>query len=83
MFVFLPRVYCPQKNKLHSVTRVPLHRMEYTLKKSLGQHFLHDQAVCNDIVAALPNINLPVLEIRCIIYASTAYRHRWQYDPLL
>ena len=37
--------------------------MEYTLKKSLGQHFLHDQAVCNDIVAALPHINLPVLEI--------------------
>lgn len=37
--------------------------MEYTLKKSLGQHFLHDQAVCSDIVAALPNINLPVLEI--------------------
>ncbi|MBU3676041.1 MAG: ribosomal RNA small subunit methyltransferase A [Chitinophagaceae bacterium] len=37
--------------------------MEYTLKKSLGQHFLHEQAVCHAIVDALPNLQLPVLEI--------------------
>jgi 16S rRNA (adenine1518-N6/adenine1519-N6)-dimethyltransferase len=37
--------------------------MEYTLKKSLGQHFLHDQAVCRAIVDALPQYQLPVLEI--------------------
>lgn len=27
--------------------------MEYTLKKSLGQHFLKDERICRDIVAAL------------------------------
>jgi len=27
--------------------------MQYTLKKSLGQHFLHDEAMCRKIVAAL------------------------------
>ena len=37
--------------------------MEYTLKKSLGQHFLHDDAICRAIVEALPQTNLPVLEI--------------------
>lgn len=29
------------------------HRMQYTLKKSLGQHFLHDENMCRKIVAAL------------------------------
>ncbi len=28
--------------------------MSYTLKKSLGQHFLHDDAICRQIVATLP-----------------------------
>lgn len=28
-------------------------RMQYTLKKSLGQHFLHDENMCRKIVAAL------------------------------
>src|ERR1044072_765990 len=27
--------------------------MQYTLKKSLGQHFLHDENVCRKIVAQL------------------------------
>ncbi len=27
--------------------------MFYTLKKSLGQHFLHDEAICKEIVAAI------------------------------
>ncbi|MFM7838985.1 MAG: rRNA adenine N-6-methyltransferase family protein, partial [Chitinophagaceae bacterium] len=27
--------------------------MEYTLKKSLGQHFLRDEQICQKIVAAL------------------------------
>ena len=28
--------------------------MEYTLKKSLGQHFLHDDKICHAIVDAIP-----------------------------
>ena len=29
--------------------------MEYTLKKSLGQHFLKDEKICLSIVDAIPN----------------------------
>ncbi len=35
--------------------------MQYTLKKSLGQHFLHDENICKKIVASLhriPDMNL-------------------------
>jgi 16S rRNA (adenine1518-N6/adenine1519-N6)-dimethyltransferase len=32
--------------------------MEYQLKKSLGQHFLHDQQICKSIVA-LVDVNMP------------------------
>src|SRR6478672_587957 len=30
-----------------------LHMQQYTLKKSLGQHFLKDEKICKEIVAAL------------------------------
>lgn len=36
-------------------------KMQYTLKKSLGQHFLHDENICKKIVAAVntkPEMNL-------------------------
>jgi 16S rRNA (adenine1518-N6/adenine1519-N6)-dimethyltransferase len=29
--------------------------VEYTLKKSLGQHFLKDEKICLSIVDAIPN----------------------------
>lgn len=38
--------------------------MEYTLKKSLGQHFLTDESICQKIVAALQqNVHSPLLEV--------------------
>ena len=37
--------------------------MEYTLKKSLGQHFLHDADMCRRIVDALEAPSGRVLEI--------------------
>lgn len=40
-------MFCPNK------TLILPPRMKYTLKKSLGQHFLKDENICLDIVAAL------------------------------
>lgn len=41
----------------------PLKSM-YTLKKSLGQHFLHDENICREIVSALPvSEGMQVLEV--------------------
>lgn len=37
--------------------------MNYTLKKSLGQHFLHDETVCQQIVDSLPAGVQQLLEI--------------------
>ena len=37
--------------------------MQYTLKKSLGQHFLHDESICQRIVESLPNDIHNLLEI--------------------
>jgi len=37
--------------------------LEYTLKKSLGQHFLHDETVCKRIVESLEADHKKVLEI--------------------
>lgn len=37
--------------------------MEYTLKKSLGQHFLHDEGICQQIVGALAYNSKNVVEI--------------------
>ncbi|WP_447640984.1 MULTISPECIES: 16S rRNA (adenine(1518)-N(6)/adenine(1519)-N(6))-dimethyltransferase RsmA [Chitinophagaceae] len=38
--------------------------MEYTLKKSLGQHFLKDESICQKIVAALQeDAHSPLLEV--------------------
>ncbi len=46
----------------------------YTLKKSLGQHFLHDEAVCKNIVAALLKNNVHnVVEIGPGAGAITKY----------
>ena len=46
----------------------------YTLKKSLGQHFLHDENKCQDIVAQLEGLEqIPVLEIGPGAGALTKY----------
>jgi 16S rRNA (adenine1518-N6/adenine1519-N6)-dimethyltransferase len=37
--------------------------MDYKLKKSLGQHFLHDQQVCMDIVALIQNNDTNWVEV--------------------
>ena len=37
--------------------------MDYTLKKSLGQHFLHDEMICKQIVDALDTSISDVIEI--------------------
>lgn len=37
--------------------------MEYTLKKSLGQHFLHDETICKQIVDALDTSIQKLIEI--------------------
>jgi 16S rRNA (adenine1518-N6/adenine1519-N6)-dimethyltransferase len=47
--------------------------MEYTLKKSLGQHFLHDENVCKQIVDSLSADRTQVLEIGPGAGAITKY----------
>lgn len=48
----------------NGVCRLFLQRMQYTLKKSLGQHFLHDEQMCQKIVVQLqPEPGLQLLEI--------------------
>lgn len=37
--------------------------MDYTLKKSLGQHFLHDEVICQKIVEAMSGDTKQLLEI--------------------
>jgi 16S rRNA (adenine1518-N6/adenine1519-N6)-dimethyltransferase len=51
----------------------------YTLKKSLGQHFLHDEGICQQVVGAVdrtPNLNL--LEIGPGGGAITKYLIKWE-----
>jgi 16S rRNA (adenine1518-N6/adenine1519-N6)-dimethyltransferase len=48
-------------------------KMQYTLKKSLGQHFLHDEAVCKRIVDALGDDVTNLLEIGPGAGALTKY----------
>lgn len=51
--------------------------MQYTLKKSLGQHFLHDDAICRRIVEALlPLPTAALLEVGPGAGAITQYLHR-------
>ncbi len=47
--------------------------MQYTHKKQLGQHFLHDEEICQRIVATLNNENKPLLEIGPGAGAITKY----------
>lgn len=48
--------------------------MQYTLKKSLGQHFLTNEAICKQIVAALDEANMnQVLEVGPGAGALTKY----------
>ena len=50
----------------------------YTLKKSLGQHFLHDEAICQQIVDSLtPKDGLNLLEIGPGGGAITKYLLKW------
>lgn len=51
----------------------------YTLKKSLGQHFLHDEQMCKKIVAQLTHIpDMRLLEIGPGGGALTKYLLEWQ-----
>lgn len=47
--------------------------MQYTLKKSLGQHFLHNETICQDIVEALTPETKALLEIGPGAGAITKY----------
>ena len=51
----------------------------YTLKKSLGQHFLHDEQMCQKIVSQLePRSGMQLLEIGPGGGALTKYLLQWQ-----
>lgn len=53
--------------------------MQYTLKKSLGQHFLHDENMCKKIVAQLePTAGMQLLEIGPGGGALTKYLIEWK-----
>jgi 16S rRNA (adenine1518-N6/adenine1519-N6)-dimethyltransferase len=45
----------------------------YTLKKSLGQHFLHDEQICINIVEALSSDAKQVIEVGPGAGAITKY----------
>jgi 16S rRNA (adenine1518-N6/adenine1519-N6)-dimethyltransferase len=52
--------------------------MQYTLKKSLGQHFLHDENMCQKIVLQLQHIpGMNLLEIGPGAGALTKYLLKW------
>jgi len=53
--------------------------MQYTLKKSLGQHFLHDENMCKKIVSQLePTAGMQLLEIGPGGGALTKYLIEWK-----
>ncbi len=53
--------------------------LQYTLKKSLGQHFLHDENICKKIVAQInKQENLQLLEIGPGGGAITKYLIQWE-----
>ncbi|MGN6566449.1 MAG: 16S rRNA (adenine(1518)-N(6)/adenine(1519)-N(6))-dimethyltransferase RsmA [Flavipsychrobacter sp.] len=53
--------------------------MQYTLKKSLGQHFLHDENMCQKIVAQLGHTpGMRILEIGPGAGAITKYLIQWE-----
>lgn len=54
--------------------------MQYTHKKSLGQHFLHDEGICQDIVEALHPNTLYLIEIGPGAGALTKYllEKKWE-----
>ena len=54
--------------------------MEYTLKKSLGQHFLHDEMICKQIVDALSTDAKKVLEIGPGAGALTKYLVKMPFE---
>src|SRR5690606_27716734 len=57
----------------------------YTLKKSLGQHFLKDETVCQEIVAQIPETARQILEVGPGGGALTKYLLRnaeWQFKAI-
>ena len=54
--------------------------MQYTHKKSLGQHFLHDESICKEIVASLHPNTKHLIEIGPGAGALTKYliQHAWE-----
>ncbi|PZF73784.1 16S rRNA (adenine(1518)-N(6)/adenine(1519)-N(6))-dimethyltransferase RsmA [Taibaiella soli] len=53
--------------------------MQYTLKKSLGQHFLHDENMCKKIVSQIePSAGMQLLEIGPGGGALTKYLIEWK-----
>lgn len=55
-------------------------QMQYTLKKSLGQHFLHDESVCKKIVDAVGQAKGNLLEIGPGAGAITKYLKDLPFD---
>lgn len=54
--------------------------MQYTLKKSLGQHFLHDENMCKKIVSQImPKEGMQLLEVGPGAGAITKYLIEWKY----
>lgn len=53
--------------------------MEYTLKKSFGQHFLHDEVICKKIVSLIDDNNTSWLEIGPGAGALTQYLLQYQH----
>lgn len=53
--------------------------MEYTLKKSFGQHFLHDEMICKNIVSLVEDTNANWLEIGPGGGALTQYLLQYQH----
>src|SRR5690606_36968850 len=52
--------------------------MQYTLKKSLGQHFLHDENICRKIVSQITHTpGMRLLEIGPGAGALTKYLIEW------
>jgi 16S rRNA (adenine1518-N6/adenine1519-N6)-dimethyltransferase len=53
--------------------------MQYTLKKSLGQHFLHDENMCRKIISHVPHVpGMQLLEVGPGAGALTKYLIEWE-----
>lgn len=64
---------------------IPFMTKPYTLKKSLGQHFLKDETVCQKIVAQIPETTRQLLEVGSGGGALTKYllmHSEWQFKAI-